>query len=615
VETLLRIALSNALAAGGLALAAGVVGRFCRRPALVHSLWLLVLLKLLTPPLVTVPLPWPAAPEPTRYPAPAHETLMRGGTDEPLPAEGDEELPVALLEVLHDPAPAASEAPPVAAVTGWPVLPWTALLPALWAAGTAGWVGLAVWRLWHFARLLRFARPAPRGLRKQARDIAARLGLERCPPVVLVPGQISPMLWALAGQARLLLPADLLDRLSREQQATLLAHELAHLRRRDHWVRRLEFVVCALYWWHPAVWWACRELREAEEQCCDAWVVWALPGIGRAYALTLVETVDFLSEARAALPALASGVGHVDNLRRRVTMIMRGATPRALTWGGCLVVFGLAAFLLPLLPTWAHSDPADDEKPVRAGDGRVEVQVRDELRRGEQDKDRADIKKLEAEVAEMRKRLQEAEERLKRAHAHMADTTGHDGHKKMILIIEGPNGVERRIEIPDGAGSAGPRGEGRVFIREEKVDGGKMEIRRPEGGDMRGRIIINPREGDGRPGMQPGAGGPPPGVPGGGRSPADLERKLDEIIREIDELRRELKRQPGPGGFGGPGVPGRPGGDDNRRFTPLNPPQPSQPPQPSGAARPPAPPVPVTPAVPPPPPRESEERPSDTLPR
>jgi bla regulator protein blaR1 len=606
VETLLRIALSNALAAGILALAAGAVGRCCRRPALVHSLWLLVLLKLLTPPLVTVPLPWPAAPEPVLAPEPAPETPALARTNEPPPTEADVDLPVAWLEVRADaPSPAATEAPPAAAVAGGPVPGWTTLLPALWAAGSAGWVGLAAWRLWRFARLLRFARPAPRRLRKQARDIAARLGLERCPPVVLVPGQLSPMLWALAGSVRLLLPAELLGRLSREQQATLLAHELAHLRRRDHWVRRLEFVVTALYWWHPAVWWACRELREAEEQCCDAWVVWALPGTGRAYALTLVETVDFLSEARTALPALASGVGHVDNLRRRVTMIMRGATPRALTWGGCLVVFGLAAFLLPLLPTWARSDPADDEKPVRAGEGRVEVQVRDDLRRAEQDKDRADIKKLEAEIVEIRKKLQEAEERLKKAHARASDAGGHDGHKKMFLIIEGPDGKERRIEIPDGAGRVDVQGGGRIFIREEKVDGGKMEIRRLEPGEMRGDIIINRGEKERRPGMAPGAGGPPPGVPGGGRNAPDLERRLDEIIREIDELRRELKRQPGPG-FGGPGGPDRPRGEGERRFNPPNPPQPPQPPQPLAGVRPPVPPV---PPVPPAPPREPEERP------
>src|SRR5437764_925676 len=126
----------------------------------------------------------------------------------------------------------------------------------------------------------------------------------------LVPGRVPPMLWTGLGRPQLLLPAGLLGALDPGQRATLLAHELAHLRRRDHWVRRLEFVALGLYWWHPAAWLACRELREAEEQCCDAWVVAALPGAARRYATALVETLDFLAAAPAA-PPLASGLGRV----------------------------------------------------------------------------------------------------------------------------------------------------------------------------------------------------------------------------------------------------------------------------------------------------------------
>src|SRR5438105_594373 len=56
--------MNNAMMATGLALAVALVSYFWRRPALIHSLWLLVLLKLITPPLVSVPLPqfatwWP----------------------------------------------------------------------------------------------------------------------------------------------------------------------------------------------------------------------------------------------------------------------------------------------------------------------------------------------------------------------------------------------------------------------------------------------------------------------------------------------------------------------------------------------------------------------------
>src|SRR6478752_1415826 len=87
MSTLLAIGLANALAAAVLALPAVLISRSRRRPALAHALWLLVLLKLVTPPLFNVNLPWlpaepEAAPEPERpifladllVPPPASET-------------------------------------------------------------------------------------------------------------------------------------------------------------------------------------------------------------------------------------------------------------------------------------------------------------------------------------------------------------------------------------------------------------------------------------------------------------------------------------------------------------------------------------------------------------
>ena len=50
MSTFLGIGLANALMATLLALLAAVVGRVWKKPALRHGLWLLVLLKLVTPP-------------------------------------------------------------------------------------------------------------------------------------------------------------------------------------------------------------------------------------------------------------------------------------------------------------------------------------------------------------------------------------------------------------------------------------------------------------------------------------------------------------------------------------------------------------------------------------
>ena len=209
-----------------------------------------------------------------------------------------------------------------------PSRPWR-----LWLMGSLGWFTLASARLLQLRRQLSLARPALGSLQEEAARLAERLDVS-CPCVWVLPGSLSPMLWVLGRGPCLLIPASLLERLDDEQRQALLVRELAHWRRRDHWVRRLELVALGLYWWCPLVWWARRHLQEAEEECCDAWVVWLMPGGAWVTRLALVETVDFLAGARPALPPVASGIGQVRLLRRRLTMIMRGSTPRTLTLGG-----------------------------------------------------------------------------------------------------------------------------------------------------------------------------------------------------------------------------------------------------------------------------------------
>jgi beta-lactamase regulating signal transducer with metallopeptidase domain len=168
------------------------------------------------------------------------------------------------------------------------------------------------------------------------------------------------MLWSLGLNAKLLFPADLLQRLREDSRAMLLTHELAHYRRGDHRVRLLELIVTGLYWWHPLVWWARREIEINEEECCDAWVVGQFPAVPRCYAEALLETIDFLAATKPVLPPFASGIGDVPYLRKRLTQIMQGAVPKTMSHLGRVAVL-LAAVLLPLHPTLTDSAAQRDE--------------------------------------------------------------------------------------------------------------------------------------------------------------------------------------------------------------------------------------------------------------
>jgi beta-lactamase regulating signal transducer with metallopeptidase domain len=547
MSPLLQVGLSNCVMALALAAVAASAGRWCRRPAVAHGLWLLVLLKLVTPPLVTIPVPWPGPGEPAATSAAAAlpEPLPQALAPDPDPEPAVPSLPVPPEQVPGGPEvmpedaaplpPAPEPGPAPTRPAAWPTapavpkaslaaagvgLPWELLAGVGWLVGSACWFGLAGARIRRFGRLLAHATPAPAELQQEAEALARRLGLARGPRVWLVPGTISPMLWAVGGAPRLLLPEGLLARLGPEQRATLLAHELAHLRRRDHWVRVLELLVLGLYWWFPLTWWARRELREAEEECCDAWVVWALPDSPRAYATALVETLDFLSGARPALPPAASGVGPLQVLRRRLTMIMRGSTPRTLTGAGFLALCGLGVVLLPLVPSWAQ-----DPKARGAGQGPL-VDPKAQL-----DKAVADVKQLADELDRMQ----------------------HDLKRQQLLLKQREQQLKQAMDQ----------------LQRTKQAAAQSAAKKPPAG---GPVPPNPPVPPGTPGAKfpgtPGKGGTP-GMPGGGapdlqRRLTELERKLDLVLTELVSLRHEMTKQRRGGGGsgsaegGGPGVPGYP---------------------------------------------------------
>lgn len=461
---LLEIVLSNTVMASLLAVVAAAVTYMGRRPALAHGLWLLVLIKLVTPPIIPLQVSWPSTQNlPSNVES--QSTLQWGNSsageqpDTPTSQAQDGPMttiliypaePESLTEISHS-------AVAVDKTAADPNHLWTqlsektlALWPHFWAplwlTGSALWLGWTVLHVFRFQRVLRHAQPAPEELQDEVRAWAKQLGLRKCPTLCLVPGCISPMLWTLGWTPRLLFPAKLLERLDDEQRSALFIHELAHLRRHDHWVRWIEMAVLTVFWWHPIVWWARRELHEAEEQCCDAWVVWALASRGeprcvrtrvRAYALALLHTVDFFSHARPTLPAPASGVGQVPHLRRRLTMIMNANTPRSLSVAGRFAVLSLG-LLLPLVPVQAQSGPQDpkDDRDLQIEKLKKVIQGLEQQRRVDQEKNVA-----EEQIIELRRASEEKIRRLERAQKEEIERAEHalreaEGTQRNKLALE-----------------------------------------------------------------------------------------------------------------------------------------------------------------------------------
>lgn len=143
--------------------------------------------------------------------------------------------------------------------------------------------------------------PAPAELQTHLDDLMQRLGVAQAVQLVqsamvqvpTVIGWLRPVI---------LLPVGCMAGLSPVQVQAVIAHELAHIRRHDYLVNVLQSVLEALLFYHPAVWWVSKQVREEREHCCDDLAV-RVSGDSLAYA----KALSFLEERRFTCPTMALG--------------------------------------------------------------------------------------------------------------------------------------------------------------------------------------------------------------------------------------------------------------------------------------------------------------------
>ncbi len=322
-----EIVASNSLVVVVLAVGVALLGRHWKNPAGQHLLLVFVLLKLVTPPVVTVRVPLSVYGPPLMAgEKEASQNLIHRSSGE---VSREEKVAPTAVNRQDQRSPAtraafeslASPSGVTASVGRRHGMPWLTVFAWIWGAGIALFASGHACRILRFRSLLRAAQAPPSALLCMAEGIGKRLGLRRLPEVALLPVRLSPFVWSMGGTPRVFLPAALFERLDADAQQAILTHELAHVRRRDHWVRLVELVVATLFWWHPVVWWACRQLQELEEQCCDGLVLAAAPQSAKAYATALLETLDFLSDRSSTVPLLATAAKPRNSLATRITML------------------------------------------------------------------------------------------------------------------------------------------------------------------------------------------------------------------------------------------------------------------------------------------------------
>ncbi len=210
-----------------------------------------------------------------------------------------------------------------AGVTGQPVLYLSRLLPWLdvvWLLGVACLSTRTIGGWWLIEQLRRSAlAEAPEAARASFARLCKRLGLTRNVSLRISEHIQSPLAVGIV-RSLIILPASALMALSPEQLEAVLVHELAHVRRADYLWNLIQTTVETLFFFHPAVWWLGRRLRQQRELCCDDVAVQSCPD-PLIYATALLR----LEERRRQPLSLAMALdGHrpSSGLRLRIARVL-----------------------------------------------------------------------------------------------------------------------------------------------------------------------------------------------------------------------------------------------------------------------------------------------------
>src|SRR5262249_48915672 len=184
------------------------------------------------------------------------------------------------------------------------------LLVSLWLAVYA----LMSWRIARSYRAVFRLRgrlgAIPSEQRKRVERLAGQFGISRRVRA-FTSRQIAMPMTIGSLKPLIILPPDLAGDLSQSEFESVVAHELAHIKRWDYLTNMLQRFVQAYLFFHPAVWFIGKQLMIERELACDDWAVKTCEP--RRYASCLTKLVEALNESKPhmAVRVAATGIGGI----------------------------------------------------------------------------------------------------------------------------------------------------------------------------------------------------------------------------------------------------------------------------------------------------------------
>jgi len=237
---------------------------------------------------------------------------------------------------------------------------WHVYVMAVWLAVV---LTLFLWAAVRFRRLRKFyagmlsGADLPLWFKSLLTESARKLGLRKLPEIAFSGNISSP---AVFGTFRpvLVLPADQVNHLPQKQIEHVLLHELAHIKRGDLLVNTLYMLLQIVYWFNPLLWLLRRKLQHLRELCCDATVARILRDKTGDYRETILEvTQRFLTKP------VERGIGLLGMAETSSRLLVRLKWLEKRTWKyrgvRYAIIFVIVGFMLVCVLPMARAESAD----------------------------------------------------------------------------------------------------------------------------------------------------------------------------------------------------------------------------------------------------------------
>ncbi len=206
------------------------------------------------------------------------------------------------------------------------------------------------------------------GLQLRFEQLYQQFSLWRKPTLIVSLATSVPMAVGWLKPA-ILIPASMVSGLNTAQLEMLILHELAHIKRHDYLVNFLQTLVEILLFFHPAVSWISKQMRNEREYCSDDIAVKHC-GCAVAYAHALADTASHCHQHRnQPIPNMAMAASGGDLKQRIVRLVGDEHSCSAASDSG--KVFASLIILFAILSIF--SKPIIDNEVIDWGAGRISL--------------------------------------------------------------------------------------------------------------------------------------------------------------------------------------------------------------------------------------------------